>query len=87
MTDWLAILQRAAYTRFCKTGSLEPFLLARADLQALARQASGLPELEMPEGALVRVNVPVETIGRGVFVPVDEWQPGPAVISSGHGTS
>lgn len=73
MTDWQAIIQRAAYTRFCKTGSLEPFHLLRADLLALARQASGLPQLELPAGAHCRVNVPVETIGAGVVVAVDEW--------------
>lgn len=72
-TDWQAIIQRAAYTRFCKTGSLEPFLLARADLVALARQASGLPLLDLPADAKVQVRVPVTTLGPTVEVVVDEW--------------
>lgn len=74
MTDWLAIIERAAWTRFCKTGSLDPFLLKRADLLALACQVSGMPLRDEPADFLrIQVRVPVTTIRDGVVVLVDEW--------------
>lgn len=73
MTDWQAIIERATYTRFSKTGSLEPFLLARADLLALARQVSGIPGLALPDGCACQIRVPVESIGQAVIVLVGEW--------------
>ncbi len=73
MTDWLAIIERAAYTRFCKTGSLEPFRLKREDLQALITQACGRPLPESVDIVRLQVLVPVPSIRRGVVVTVDEW--------------
>lgn len=76
MTDWLAIIERAAYTRFCKTGSLEPFRLARADLMALMQQVGGWKRTPNPmlDGVVrIQVRVPVPSVGDGVVVHVDEW--------------
>ena len=77
MTDWLALIERAAYTRFCKTGSLEPFRLKRADLISLACKTA--PDLPLARAAIeaglvrIQVRVPVPSIGPGVVVLVDEW--------------
>ncbi len=73
MTDWLGIIERAAYTRFSKTGSLEPFLLVRRDLVALMSQASGWHPKELDGFVRIQVRVPVPTIQSGVLVLVDEW--------------
>lgn len=87
MTPWTEIIQTAAYTRFCKTGSLEPFQLARRDLVDLMRQVSGWPRTALDEQELgrqdilrIQVQVPVTTIGDGLVICVDEWHapPGPA---------
>ena len=75
MTDWLAIIERAAYTRFCKSGSLEPFHLMRGDLSALIEQVAGFRMLIGYDDGVVRlqVRVPVPSIRDGVVVQVDEW--------------
>ncbi len=78
MTDWLAIIERAAYTRFCKTGSLEPFRLHWEDLCRLALQVSGasvgLDPKKREAGVMrVQVSVPVSSIGKDAWVVVDEW--------------
>lgn len=74
MTGWQAIIQRAAYTRFCKTGSLDPFRLVMADLLALAREVSGMPIQPPGDGVLrIQIRVPVPSIHDGVMVLVDEW--------------
>lgn len=79
MTDWIAIIQRAAYTRFCKTGSMDPFQLKRWELIQLATQSGAGPQLDWEamrtSEAIVRIQVivPVPQIGRGVAVVVDEW--------------
>lgn len=73
MTDWLAIIERAAYTRFCKTGSLEPFRLARADLHALVTQATGGRALPYSADIVrIQVQVPVARLDHAVVL-VDEW--------------
>lgn len=81
MTDWQAIIQRAAYTRFCRTGSLEAFHLKRAELTALALQVA--PELSAPavhkaldaprDVLTFQVRIGVPSIGNGAWVAVDEW--------------
>lgn len=74
MTDWQAIIQRAAYTRFCKTGSLEPFHLKRLDLVALCRQvAPELGPLHLDMTVRLQARIPVPTIRDGMVVAVDEW--------------
>lgn len=79
MTDWQSIIARAAYTRFCRTGSLEPFHLKRWELIQLCSQVGALPTLDAEalhtSEALVRiqVRVPVPSIGKGAWVAVDEW--------------
>jgi hypothetical protein len=74
VTDWLSIIERAAYTRFSKTGSLEPFHLHRAELRTLIRQVSGI-DLDVPAlGVLCQVRVPVPSVGRDAWVAVDEWK-------------
>lgn len=83
MTDWRAIVQRAAYTRFCRTGSLEPFRLHRDDLFALAMQVGAMSprdfEICRAEGVLrIQVRVPVPTVADGAWVAVDEWASAPA---------
>jgi hypothetical protein len=82
-TDWQAIIERAAYTRFCRAGILEPFRLKWPDLVALASQlgqlpAEGLLRLRQqcgPEVVKMRVEVFVPSVGKGVSVMVDEWIP------------
>lgn len=77
MTDWLGIIQRAALTRFSRTGSLEPLRLVRADMRALAQQVAPelgpLPDAEESGIVRVQIRVPVPAIGAGVVVCVDEW--------------
>lgn len=81
MTDWLAIIQAAAWSRFCRTGSLEPFLLVRAELAELAAQVAKIPldtVREQIQYALsVQVYVPVPVIHDRAGVYVDEWPPPP----------
>jgi hypothetical protein len=81
VTDWRAIVQRAAYTRFCRTGSLEPFRLHREDLFALAMQVGAMSpqdfEVCRAEGVLrIQVRVPVPSLNArdvDAWVAVDEW--------------
>jgi hypothetical protein len=74
VTHWQSIIERAAYTRFCKTGSLEPFRLKNNDLWALARQVGGVPEGTAWNDVLrVQVRIPVPAIRDGVVVLVEEW--------------
>lgn len=72
MTAWKALIERAAYTCFSKSGSLD-FRLARGDLQALAREVAEIPALELPPDSECQVRLPVALGGQTVMVLVEEW--------------
>lgn len=73
MTNWRAILERAAYTCFSKSGGLD-FKLKRGDLLALAREVWDVPLLEVPAEAMVQVRLPVDIGNSRVMVLVEEWR-------------
>jgi hypothetical protein len=69
---WQAIIQNAASTRFAKTGSCDPFLLAKRDLEALCEELTGI-KLETGGVDYVRVQARVFCPDLKMQIMVDEW--------------
>lgn len=84
MTRWEPIIQAAALTRFYRTGSCDPFLLARADLVALMCEVSGWtrPDIEQASPGFIRIQVRVHVPELRMQILVDEWVHPPPVVSS-----
>lgn len=74
MTRWEPIIRAAALTRFYKTGSCDPFLLARPDLVSLICEVDRSLDPEMFGGpGFVRVQVRVYVPELRMQIMVDEW--------------
>jgi hypothetical protein len=69
---WSAIIQQAATTRFAKTGSCDPFLLAKRDLEALCEELTGI-KLKTGGVDYVRVQARVYVAELRMQLLVDEW--------------
>jgi hypothetical protein len=71
--NWSAIIQSAASTRFAKTGSCDPFLLAKGDLYALCRELGGVDPVEYEGQGFLRVQARVFVPELKMQILVDEW--------------
>ncbi len=69
---WSSIIQSAASTRFAKTGSCDPFLLAKRDLEALCEELTGI-KLKAGGVDYVRVQARVYVADLKMQMLVDEW--------------
>jgi hypothetical protein len=76
LTDWQSVIRTAANNRFAKTGSCDPFLLARFDLLSLCREIglSG-PDVDLKDlGDFIRVQARVYVPELQMQILVDQWE-------------
>ncbi len=70
---WQRIIATAASQRFAKTGSVEPFRLARRDLLALCEELCGAKLNPEANEAFVQIQARVYVPDLKIQVFVDEW--------------